>query len=109
MNKKINQLVETAVRAACAEIPSKDPEPGQIRKATEWEMLQRSQLAMHKAVEIAVQEAIDVCLAQRDPGNLNYKPSEKFAEALKQHFGVGAISKPEPPTGRVSKEWTIPK
>lgn len=105
LNKKIDQLVETAVRAACAEIPSKDPEPGQIRKATEWEMLQRWQLAMHKAVEIAVQEAIGVCLAQRDPGNLNYKPSEKFAEAIKQHFGIVSPTKPAPPAGRVFKGY----
>jgi len=88
MNEKINKLVETAVYAACEEIPSKDPGPGQIRQATEFEMLQRSRLAMFKAVEMAVQEAIDVCLEQRDPQNLNYKPSEKFANAIKQHFGV---------------------
>jgi hypothetical protein len=88
MNAKINQLVETAVRAACAEIPTKDPEPGQIRQATEWEMLQRARLSMFKAVELAVQEAVAVCLEQRDPGNLNYKPSEKFAAAINQHFGV---------------------
>lgn len=88
MNEKINSLVETAVRNACEELPLKEAAPGQIKQATEWEMLQRSRLAMFKAVEIAVQEAIDVCLAQRDPQNLNYKPSVKFADAIKQHFGV---------------------
>jgi hypothetical protein len=38
--------------------------------------------------ELIVQECVQVCLSQRDPANLNYKPSERFAEAVKQHFGV---------------------
>ena len=38
--------------------------------------------------ELIVKECARVCLSQRDPANLNYKPSERFAEALKQHFGV---------------------
>ena len=38
--------------------------------------------------QMIVQECAKVCLAQRDPANLNYKPSERFAEAVKQHFGV---------------------
>jgi hypothetical protein len=41
-----------------------------------------------KFAELIVQECARVCLAQRDPANLNYKPSERFAEAVKQHFGV---------------------
>jgi hypothetical protein len=38
--------------------------------------------------ELIVRECAEVCSAQRDPANLNYKPSERFAEAVKQHFGV---------------------
>lgn len=38
--------------------------------------------------DLAVQEAVNVCLAQRDPQNLNYKPSKQFADAIKQHFGI---------------------
>jgi uncharacterized protein YmfQ (DUF2313 family) len=41
-----------------------------------------------KFAELIVQECVQVCLSQRDPANLNYKPSERFAEAVKQHFGV---------------------
>ena len=41
-----------------------------------------------KLAELIVQECARVCLSQRDPANLNYKPSERFAEAVKQHFGV---------------------
>ena len=41
-----------------------------------------------KFAELIVRDCVGVCLAQRDPANLNYKPSEKFAEAVKEHFGV---------------------
>ena len=41
-----------------------------------------------KFAELMVRECAEVCLAQRDPANLNYKPSVKFAEAVKEHFGV---------------------
>ena len=41
-----------------------------------------------KLVELIVKECVAVCLSQRDPASLNYKPSEKYAEAVKQHFGV---------------------
>jgi hypothetical protein len=43
---------------------------------------------MEKFAELIVRECAEVCLAQRDPANLNYKPSVKFAEAVKEHFGV---------------------
>jgi hypothetical protein len=43
---------------------------------------------LEKFAQLIVRECAQVCLAQRDPANLNYKPSEKFAEAVKQHFGV---------------------
>jgi len=44
--------------------------------------------ALKNFAELIVRECTNVCLAQRDPDNLNYKPSERFAEAVKQHFGV---------------------
>ena len=43
---------------------------------------------VEKFTELIVRECAQVCLSQRDPANLNYKPSERFAEAVKQHFGV---------------------
>jgi len=46
------------------------------------------QEAIEKFAELIVKECTNVCLSQRDPANLNYKPSERFAEAIKQHFGV---------------------
>jgi hypothetical protein len=49
---------------------------------------QEKTVDLEKFAELIVRECAGVCLAQRDPANLNYKPSEKFAEAVKQHFGV---------------------
>jgi len=46
------------------------------------------ELDVEKFAELIVRECAEVCLAQRDPANLNYKPSVKFAEAVKEHFGV---------------------
>jgi hypothetical protein len=47
-----------------------------------------TRLDLKEFAELIVRECAQVCLAQRDPANLNYKPSERFAEAVKQHFGV---------------------
>lgn len=41
-----------------------------------------------KFAELIVKECIKVCLEQRNPSILNYKPSETFANAIKEHFGV---------------------
>jgi hypothetical protein len=47
-----------------------------------------SRLNQEKFAELIVRECAQVCLSQRDPANLNYKPSKRFAEAVTQHFGV---------------------
>ena len=36
--------------------------------------------------QLIIDECVNVCLAQRDPQNLNYKPSEKFADEIKRNF-----------------------
>lgn len=41
-----------------------------------------------KFAELIVKECIQVAAKQRNPSNLNYKPSERFVEDLKLHFGV---------------------
>ena len=41
-----------------------------------------------KFAELIVRECIQVAANQRNPSNLNYKPSERFVEDLKLHFGV---------------------
>ena len=43
---------------------------------------------VEKFAELIVRECMNVARQQRDPGNLNYKPSERFVEDLRQHFGV---------------------
>lgn len=43
---------------------------------------------LEKFAELIIRECARVCLSQRDLTNLNYKPSERFAEAVKVHFGV---------------------
>lgn len=35
-----------------------------------------------------IRECINVAKRQRNPQNLNYKPSEQFADDLKRHFEV---------------------
>lgn len=43
---------------------------------------------MEKFAELIIQECISVASAQRNPPNLNYKPSERFVADLKQRFGI---------------------
>ena len=43
---------------------------------------------LEKFAEMVVRECVAICLEQRNPANLNYKPSESFAEAIKMRFGV---------------------
>ena len=43
---------------------------------------------LERFAEKIIQDCVQVCRSQRDPANLNYKPSERFAQAVKEHFGV---------------------
>ena len=43
---------------------------------------------LKKFAELIVRECMEVAASQRNPANLNYKPSERFVEDLRQHFGV---------------------
>jgi hypothetical protein len=74
MNERIRKLVKQA------ELPLLDVD-GKCKYGDTY-------FSTEKFAELIVQECAQVCLAQRDPANLNYKPSVKFAEAVKQHFGV---------------------
>ncbi len=38
--------------------------------------------------DLIVQECIQVCLKERDPSGINYKPSAKFANSIRMHFGL---------------------
>lgn len=41
-----------------------------------------------KFSELIIKECIRVIAAQRNPANLNYKPSERHIEALEQYFQI---------------------
>ena len=43
---------------------------------------------LEKFAELIVRECMSVARQQRNPANLNYKPSERFVEDLRRHFGV---------------------
>ena len=43
---------------------------------------------MEKFAELIVKECIKVARDQHNPANLNYKPSDRFVEDLRQHFRV---------------------
>ena len=45
-------------------------------------------IVLNDFAELIIEECANVCLSQRNPPNLNYKPSEQFAEEIKRHFGV---------------------
>lgn len=78
MNERIKQLAEQAMQQVCTERTVK----GQIERT--WDPARYDQVF----AELIIRECAQVCSEQRDPPNLNYKPSERFAEAVKRHFGV---------------------
>jgi hypothetical protein len=42
-----------------------------------------------KFAELIVRECMSVARGMRNPPNLNYKPSDRFVDELRLHFGVG--------------------
>lgn len=44
--------------------------------------------ADQKFAELIVKDCMIVCLMQRDPQTLSYKPSERYAEQIGKFFGV---------------------
>jgi hypothetical protein len=41
-----------------------------------------------KFAELIVRECMSVARGMRNPPNLNYKPSDRFVDELRLHFGV---------------------
>ena len=64
--------------------------PKRIKELAEVAKLQpyydAQAIAIQTFAYLLIEECEKVCKAQRDPSNLNYKPSESFAEAIKMHF-----------------------
>lgn len=86
MNKLIKKLEKQSCVTTTTKVKSgawdNDRPPYRYINVTE------TKFSAEKFAELIVQECINVCLAQRDPANLNYKPSEQFAEEIKLRFGV---------------------
>jgi hypothetical protein len=43
---------------------------------------------LEKFAELIVQECMGVARGMRNPPNLNYKPSDRFVDELRLHFGI---------------------
>ena len=72
MNERIRELIAQATKV----VEPNDPD-------YRHEIFDKEKFA-----ELIVRECIQVAANQRNPSNLNYKPSERFVEDLKLHFGV---------------------
>ena len=53
------------------------------KTASEFERIFESKFA-----ELIVRECMGVARGMRNPPNLNYKPSDRFVDELRLHFGV---------------------
>lgn len=71
MNKKIRELA-LKTDEACENL-------GRSDIGEEW---------VETFAKLVVKECAEICAHQRDPSNLNYKPSERMSAAIKQAFGV---------------------
>jgi hypothetical protein len=43
---------------------------------------------LEKFAELIIRECMSVARGMRNPPNLNYKPSDRFVDELRLHFGV---------------------
>jgi len=50
--------------------------------------IDKTELDVELLVKLAVEECVKICLAQPDPQNLNYKPSERIAEIIALEMGL---------------------
>ena len=57
-------------------------------RAFGWSVIAGTDHNVQRFAELIVRECMKVAALQRNPANLNYKPSERFVEDLRQHFGV---------------------
>ncbi len=78
MNERIFELAKQADLIQWDTLPSgaRTPDHESVVKAK-------------KFAELIVQECMGVARGMRNPPNLNYKPSDRFVDELRLHFGVG--------------------
>ena len=83
MNERIKNLSKKAwLLAHEANDQAEEDEGEELTEAEFGNVFQQ------KFAELIIRECIQVAAKQRNPSNLNYKPSERFVEDLKLHFGV---------------------
>ena len=73
MNERIKELAEKA-----EEVVFYSPSTGKETK----------EVNLEKFAELIVRECMSVAKGMRNPSNLNYKPSDRFVDELRLHFGV---------------------
>jgi hypothetical protein len=88
MNDRIKEIVSQAYEQKPLMVPNPDTFEIEHKIGNGGRLMYTKEFNQEKFAELIVKECVQVCLSQRDPSNLNYKPSERFAEAVKQHFGV---------------------
>ncbi len=78
MNDRIKELYAQASEYACNQLGHSNQHAGKTL----------AEVANEKFAQLIINECIAVCMEQRDPSNLNYKPSVRMVEAIRQHFGL---------------------
>lgn len=81
MNAHIKQLAEQAGFYFYDMHDIDGQDLGETVEADSWS-------AAEKFAELIISQCIEVAQRERNPQNLNYKPSDRFVESLKLHFNM---------------------
>ena len=82
MNERIRELYRQAHMVR--EYPLDDPMRGGNPPTVYW----GGDRSAERFAELIVRECMGVARGMRNPPNLNYKPSDRFVDELRLHFGV---------------------
>jgi hypothetical protein len=82
MNERIKELYQQAHMVR--EYPEDDPMRGSNPPTVYW----GDERSAEKFAELLIRECMSVARGMRNPPNLNYKPSDRFVDELRLHFGV---------------------
>lgn len=95
MNERIRELVEQAGMTLKPRRLYDDNEPdGYLESDLDYldNNLEATRVffegGLEKFAELIVKECMSVARGMRNPSNLNYKPSDRFVDELRLHFGV---------------------
>jgi hypothetical protein len=82
MNERMRELYQQAHMVR--EYPEDDPWRGGNPPTVYW----GGERSAERFAELIVRECMSVARGMRNPPNLNYKPSDRFVDELRLHFGV---------------------